>query len=47
VHFVGLFLSSLLKMHGPKNKKEYVNPDRVKEKVKQSARWTSTADGHN
>jgi len=21
VHFVGLFLSSLLKMHGPKNKK--------------------------
>jgi len=25
-------------MHGPKNKKEYVNPDRVKEKVKQSAR---------
>jgi len=23
VHFVGLFLSSLLKMHGPKNKIQY------------------------
>jgi len=24
VHFVGLFLSSLLKMHGPKNKIKYI-----------------------
>jgi len=26
VHFVGLFLSSLLKMHGPKNKKKKPSP---------------------
>ena len=43
MHFVGLFLSSLLKMHGPKNKIDTVLIQLFNTKVKMKGSFTKFA----